>query len=372
MSNNQSTNTRPGADNSGAILESLVPGISKARIGETDTGPETMETVRFVHHFWSDIPNVQLAGYNFGVQHYVLPRMTPIPLRVWPTPVIMPRGRGMVFSSFTSEGAFPSGGVGSKVSQRFQFPNESLQKLLQAYGKDSPNDIGMIELSSLKAETDQQKLESILVYKAIMETTFDDTGLRGVDLPVERLLTWLDDGGVASKLLQRALNIGVTVKGAQDALPLSKQTAPVKGRKLIEDLYASALRVEDRALNKNTGILEQTKGDLIGASKGQKDVKIKLDLRDEFLLSQFPSYSLDTDVERATRANRSVTDAIQESGKEATESMRVLIENQRHTTELLAQAQAQNAELMKALLGAQQQKDAGEAAPAAAIEPPKQ
>lgn len=346
------------ANNSTALIESLLPGYSGERMAEASRTPETMATLRFMVHFWSDLPNSALAGYNFGVHHYILPRATLIPIRPWEIPVILPRVRGMAFTSFTPDGgAFPSGGVGSKVDKKWQYPAVSVQNLLGAYGKDSYNDIGMVELSSLKSESDLEKLEAVLLFKGVMETT-DSDGNRGKDLPVETLLTWLNDGGQAFRLLQKALNSGVTAKAGVPPYELNKKTASERGRQMIKNMLTSCQQMSARALSKNTGILEITKADLIAAGKGQKDVKMRLDGRDEFLLEQFPTYSLDTDVERATRANRSVTDAITETGKESNTVLLQMAEQNAATQKMLAESQAQTAQVMQMLLKAQEEKSA--------------
>lgn len=322
-------------------LESLMAGISSAELQAAARTPESLTSVMFAFHPWCPIPNVTLSGFTFGIQHVVLKRMDLVPLKAWKTPIIQPRASGFTVGSITLGGVFPSGAVGSKVEQQWQFPSESARQLLGSYGRGSVNDIGMVILDSLSADSDLDKLRSLMTFHAVMRTPVDEGGPVAVDLPMEYLPAFLKND--ANKLLQRLVLHGMVVRGEEVRLAKGGQK---RGELMIAGIAESINAATRRATDEGTGILPQTKRQLIGASKGLKDVKVLPDLLDTFLLEQFPSYSLDTDVERATRANRSVTDAIQASGKESALTLRELLDMQRQTLEQLAQANELNRQLM--------------------------
>lgn len=337
------------------LLETLIPGLSNLTLSETGRTAESLDTVRFAFNPWCRILNFSIAGFNFGIQLPWLERMTLIPLRVWKTPVIQPRAGGFAVGAITGAGAFPGGGVGSKVEQRIQFPAESRDNLLHAFGPESPNDIGVTELVSLVADTDQGKLESILLFRAVMETPLEEGGKRGIDLELEYLPKFL--AGDALELLRRAVQEGLKVNGKLATL---RNEAVVKGRVMIANIETAVAHATRRAMDENSGILSLTKKDLIAASKGMKDVKVIPDELDNWLLKQFPSYSLDTDVERATRANRSVTDAIQQTGQDNSLTMREMMAMQQQTLVQLERANETNRLLAERLA----QTQAAPAAPA--------
>ncbi len=328
--------------NATVMLNSLVSGLSAEVLQETGRGTESLDSVLFAFNPWCPIPNIELKGFLFGVQYVVLPRLDLIPLKVWKTPVIQPRVGGFAVGAISSGGAFPSGAVGSKVDQRLQFPSESARNLLGAYGSDSPNNIGFTVFRSLGADTDAGKLESILLFRAVMKTPLEDGAQPGVDQLLEELPKFL--AGDAVTLLRRAVDKGVVIDG--EVAKLSR-TAARKGEVMIEDIRLSVANAAKRALDENSGILPLTKKSILAAEKGLQDNKVMPDELDNWLLRQFPSFSLDTAVERASRANRSITDAILAKGGDDQSVLRELLIMQQQTLEQLARSNAITERLMK-------------------------
>jgi len=85
----------------------------------------------------------------------------------------------------------------------------------------------------------------------------------------------------------------------------------------------------------------------VAASKGINDSKALPDKLDQWLLGQFPSFSLDTDVERAARANAGVADAIRASGVQNAQSTSQLIEMFQETLKQLSEQTAINRQLLE-------------------------
>lgn len=331
--------------NTSQILKSIASDLTSEVLIETGRTAESIDTVLFGFNPWCPIPNIELKGFLFGVQYVVLERMCLIPLKTWKTPDIQPRLGGFAVGAITSGGAFPSGAVGSRVTQKLQFPSQSAKNLLTVYGKDSSTNIGFTVFRSLGGDTDLLKLESLILFRSVMETRLEKDGPRGIDMTLEALPRFL--AGEAPKLLKEVIVNGFDING--DMFKLSKGCQH-KGELMIEDIVNSVAAATRRALDENSGILPHTKQDLIAAAKGLRDVKVSEDRLDSWLLTQFPSYSLDTDVERATRANRSVTDAIRESGQDNALTLRELLDMQRQTMDHLHESQEANKLLVARLL----------------------
>jgi hypothetical protein len=157
--------------------------------------------------------------------------------------------------------------------------------------------------------------------------------------------------GEAQQLLIQVLKDGFDVGKAGEPKVLKfaqPARARQRGLRMIESIASAVNSATFRAKDENTGILPKTKADLIAAGKGMRDVKVLADHLDNFLLEQFPSYSLDTDVERATRANASVTNAIREKASDDNLTMRELLDLQRQTLAQLSQANETNARMLAA------------------------
>lgn len=323
-----------------ALLESLRPGLSSASLGRATRPVESLDSVLFAFNPWLPFVNFSLKGFGGGIQIPVLNRLELIPLRVWKQPDIQVRPGGFTVGSINTSGAFPSGSVGSKVTQRFQFPSESAKNLLAMYGSESTSNIGMIVFRFLGGETDKEKLESILLFRAVMETPFDGQR-RGCDLLLEELPKFLIEK--APGLLKDACRIGVALSDKEFA-GLSPNAHEL-GETMIEDIQSSIAAATARATAETTGILSVSKREIIQASRGQKDVKLIADDLDNWLLEQFPSFRMDNDIERSMRATQGIADAINKSGQNQEMTMTQLIELNRLTLEQLANANALNQKL---------------------------
>jgi len=276
------------------LLESIDPALTSRALADTAKTAESIDTVRFMFHPWVSLPNISNMGPKYGVNHTVLKRLNLIPITTWKVPVFLPKASGWAPGSFgtvsggmgaTHERPFgefyPSGSVGPKISSRLQFPSESVANLLVAYGIDGLHDIGMVQLESLVAQSDKDKVESILLFKSVMDPA---QSVLLEDLP-EYLRT------KAVELLAAACQNGVRLAGR--TIPMSP-LAPEKGDAMLVELRKSVQTGIDQAEK----ILSATKSDLTDAKIGVKDVKRKLDDLDKWLLAQLPSYSMDSELER--------------------------------------------------------------------------
>jgi hypothetical protein len=330
------------------LLDSIMTGLTGRSLAIAAKTEESIETVRFMFHPWTPLPNISLQGRKYGVQHNVLQRMELIPLSTWKLPVILPRQGGFAFGGTTGGpfGAFPTGSVGSRVEHRLQFPIESVLNLILAYGSEGPNNIGMVELGSLKGDTDRVKAENILLFKAIMDPA--------QDVILEKMPEYLSE--TAPQLAEAACENGVKLMGR--VIPMSP-LAPEKSTVLLREINASITA----ATVAGKRILANTKSDLADAKIGQADVKRKLDDLDKWLLGQFPSFSMDSDVERAAQATAGVVDAIQK-GNISGASMEQLVAMQQRTLEELAKSNKMNRQLAERLLAVPPPAPAGSGASA--------
>jgi len=348
-----------GSNTAASILSLINPALTSERLADAAKTTESIDTVQFAFHPWADIPNISLQGFGKGIQHPILRRLSAIPLMTWKTPNIIPRAGGFTVGSITSGGAFPSGSVGSKNEPRLQFPSESAANFLIAWGNDGLCDIGGRILHSLTAHTDRDKLESLAVFRAVMETGPH----AGADLVLEQLPEFLEEGGRAYELLRAAVRTGVNFGTEQQPNIVPMGTIGVgKGQKMIREISGSIVA----ATLAGNRILDATKSDLADAKIGVKDVKRKLDLLDKWLLKQFPSFSLDSEVERAAQATAPLGDAIRTANENQAITIEQLMEMQARTLAQLTAANETNARLVEKLITMQTGQTGGqqEATPA--------
>lgn len=301
-------------------IASHLGGLSASHLEEQLATSESVRTVRFLFHVWGPRPinNRSGAGNRFGARHSSFPRMSLIPVWAWTVPVILPRSTPFVLGQPFATGASAGAAVGSRFEERLQLASQSVEMLLGAYGKHS-----LVELTSLAAEADEAKLESLLLFEAVMNTPMGKDGPAGSDLLLEDLLAapqlkapksgFLDDD--AKEMLLRALTDGVPFKGQVEKFS-NRGRAKLRGEQMIEDVKRSVVAAHRLALNEQGGILVETKKQLIGAAARMPDNKAQMDGQDIWLSQQYPSFSFDTTVELASRAGRETADAIRESSSE--------------------------------------------------------
>ncbi len=319
MSTTQTREPQFSSTSAEAILSQLDSSLVGDVIRQSESRPEHIETAKFAFHPWVDrILNCDLRGFRFGIRHFWLLPRTLIALRTWPIGIIQPRHRrgefavgGFTGASLQSiDGAFPGRNTGAKTVQELQYPSASATMLLNAYGKESTSGIGMVILDSLTAVSPEEKVEAKILFKAVMETPIERDAPEGAGIILEALPKFL--AGDAHRLLERAIGHGVNISGDPDNPQIVKLTkrASAKGEKMIGEIEGSV----GQATAAGLVILSQTKEDLIKARAGQKDVKMVTDKRDNLLLAQFPSFRLDTDVDRAVSATAPLVDALNSRG----------------------------------------------------------
>lgn len=278
---------------------------------------ESVNTLKFGWHAWDKLNNRATHGvrYGMGGQYAELLRMELIFLPTLEVPKLRPKNNGFAVGKVTPFGVTAAAAVGSDVETKLQYPSQTAAMLLKAYG-----DKGLIILESLTAEADADKEESILLYEAVMKTVPEGQEMTGVEVIMEDLPAWLRDE--APKLLSHALKNGVTYDNVEYKL---KPSARAKGLKMIAELQAGIATSNKAAIT----VLKKTKKELGAANKGINDSKALPDPQDEFLLYHQRSFKLDTEVERAARANESVTSAIRESSSDNTALLQQMVENNR-------------------------------------------
>lgn len=305
-------------------------GVSVPDLNDTIRQVESIQSARFAFHPWCPIPNFGSDGFRFNVQYAVLDRLVPIFLPAFPYPKIIARSAGMfALIGATLTEAVPSTGSQSKVETLLQMPSVSIAELRMAYG-----DKGMVELASLLAHDPQELAKSLILFEAVMgvaqSADASDSKRRPPDLVLEDFPMWLETDA------PRALRAGlrkVVVRGNE--YKLTSAQIP-KGEQLIEEIKNSIALAESAALNPSDGILPRTKELLnITANNGQGG-KTHLDRLDNFLLEQYPSFRMDTDVERAQKAMQSALEAGHHGDDEFKTGIMAILQQQQKTLDLLA------------------------------------
>lgn len=318
---------------------------------ETVRQVESVKSVKFAFHPWLPIPNFGSDGFRFNIPYAVLERLQLIPLAVFPYPRFTPRAGQFALSMATLTEAVPAMGSQSKVETLMQMPSVSMRDLYTAYSK-----VGMVELQSLAAHDEAQLSESFILFHAVMGFARTDehgnelqqdleAGRRSIhytledllkpspdlmDARVSRSLSWLENG--APRALRASLK-GVKIKGQIYTIAQSQIS---KGEKLIEEIKTSVYRAHQAALNPSDGILPRTKELLnITANKGQGG-KTHLDNQDSWLLSEYPSFRMDTDVERAQKAMQGAIEAGNQSSDDFKTGVLAMMQQQQ---EMMAQQQ---------------------------------
>jgi hypothetical protein len=147
-------------------------------------------------------------------------------------------------------------------------------------------------------------------------------GYRPPGLVLEDYPHWLDH--VAPRLVQ--------------VLHSEKQLLePDRAMQLLSEIRQSVSLAEEAALSPSVGILPKTKEGLnITANRGTGG-KTHLDALDEWLLKQYPSFEMDTDVERARAAMQNAIESSGQGNQEVLSTMVQMIKQQQTTLDLLTQ-----------------------------------
>lgn len=316
--------------------------LTTQAIEEALVSAGNLARTKFMFNPWVDIPNSGIGGNRGGLKPYaVLPRMTLIPLYAWQVAKIKNRTSGNI----SGEQVIGKVRVGTITVQANQLADESEAFISKAYGK-----LPIVALNSLTADDDITRREAFMLFEAAMrvrrsdltqeqiallsEEEFDEfPNIRGVDVLMEDLPDFLKLG--APIALRFAVRHGMVVPDhlRTPLLPEDfyhfRPEAGTKGMAMLRDMGIGASRAVDLAVGP-AGVLEISRSEISAAGMGQRDKKNQTDPLDKALLAQFPTFSMDTPIERAQRANEPLIRAIQESKNTAPqqdpELVRLLIE----------------------------------------------
>ena len=295
--------------------DAIIPDLSS-----TIKRVESVNTVRFVFHPWLPINNLGADGFALNVHYLVLDRLKLIPITVFDyTRIINKRSGFSLMSSIVGDiGGIPGRGQ-VELETVMQMPATSIDYLRTAHGAK-----GLVELESLISANPEELHYSYGLYHSIFREAQNDEDLkrghRPPGLVLEDFPRWLDKD--ASRLLFDMQGENVE-----------------KGAKLISEIRKSIDLAFEAALSPSVGILPKTKEGLnITANRGTGG-KTHLDAQDEWLLKQFPSFEMDTDVERARMAMQTAIEAGNAGQQNVTKVM----------VELMAQQQAAMAQQQQTL-----------------------
>ncbi len=338
-------------------------GSGVADLEETLREVETIKAVRFCLHAWMPFPNFGPDGFRFNVHYPELPRLEPIVLPTVTRPEIKgpaPRGgfgllgnigtwRGSDTTSGRGEDDFSPGfggnipaGQGAQVEQVYQRPAESVYNLLTAFGG-----YGLVELKSMASDEGGLEL-SFLLFEAVMGEARSeeelDAGRRPAGLVLEDFPGWLSRGApdafryaAARKKVSRMVRLR---DGRFELREFPFRATPdeeARAEALISAVAASVKQATTRALNPDNGVLPKTRRLMQVGKNGGVEGKHHHDTLDLFLMGQFPSFPMDTDVDRAQTAVREAVVAGGENAAAVAEALR----RQAEVQEMIARNQAE-------------------------------
>jgi hypothetical protein len=281
---------------------------------------ETVNTVKFVFHPWMPINNIGGDTFSFNVHYAVLERLKLIPIPVFDYARIVPIGRGFaIASAVTGEfGAIPSRNQ-VRVETLMQMPSTSVEALRTAYSK-----FGLVELASLESHDVQGARASFTLFANVFREAASeadlDRGFRPPGLTLEGYPAWLDH--YAPRVL-----VALASQVETFDMPRAEQ--------LVAELRESFRLAEEAALSPSTGILPKTKELLNITANGGSGGKTHLDDADNWLLKQYPSFEMDTDVERARAAMQRAIESGNQGQKDLTATMVEMMGQQQQTLDLL-------------------------------------
>jgi hypothetical protein len=301
------------------LRELSEPGSVIPDLSSTIKRVESVNTVKFIFHPWIPIENLGPDGFAFNVHYARLERLKLIPIPVFDYARIINKTSSFsLMSAILGEiGAIPGRGQ-VHIETLMQMPTTSIEALGTAHGRH-----GLIELKSMESHDEGGLRHSFGIFDAVFREAKNpaevEEGYRPPGLLLEQFPRWLDDG--APRLLGG----------------LSKETVET-GLLLISELRQSLRLAEEAALSPSIGILPRTKELLnITANRGTGG-KTHLDAVDEWLLKQYPSFEMDTDVERARHAMQTAIEAGNAGQQVTTQLLAGLMERQQQTLDLLTQA----------------------------------
>lgn len=342
---------------------------------------ERVQAVRFAFHVWKEHPNFGADTFRFNIPYPEIPRLVPISLPVLPAAEIVSTGKAVLMGAVLSGSMIsmpdvsdlgggtvgemqtaqpvPGSRSAANVRQREQPPHESIYALKTAYGK-----YGMVELVSLAAGDKEEAVRSFAVFAAVMGAARNDEeikiGRRPRDLVLEDYPLWLQTG--APDALKHAVDNGADVPVAlynEDGMFTGQETRRFqlgeddakRGERLIIEIMGSVGQAHQAALDPSNGVLPLTRDALNTFRNGGQGGKNRLDELDMWLQKQFPSFPMDTDVERSALA---LQDTVKQgaAGTEAIAGalLAVAQQNQMILEEMAAQRK-QTDEVLAAALG---------------------
>jgi hypothetical protein len=281
---------------------------------------ESIKRALFAFHPWMPHSNFGPDGFRFNIPYPTLERLTPIPLVVFPYPEILPRrGSAFAFLGANAFDAVPSVNSQSRIQTRQQPPAQSMTDLKTAYGK-----YGMVELKTLAAADEAEFANSFILFEAVMSPGRTEAelnaGRRPANLLLEDFPEWLT--GYAASAYKYAVSKGVVIKDNLHKVRPDQNRA----EKLIQEIHAAIMLTHEAALSPSVGILPKTREALnIAANKGQGGKMFK-DNQDLWLEQQFPSFPMDTDVERTGKALQSAMETTAQATNDGNSTIAAVLE----------------------------------------------
>lgn len=291
---------------------------------------EQLTSIRFVFHAWDNLkiltpdgPMVNLDtkridvdndGLGGGIDH--LKRLRLIPITTTTRPIIN-NVLGFAASPTLIGGTDQNGQAGlghglvgggrTNVKEEFSYPSEKIDDLLATFGK-----LGLIAVNNLSANDERSERRAQEIFAVIMSGLSDRTILEDIPEYFSTRNFFLENKrplGIektAEKLLEEAANTGLQIPDKVvmigDGKSVNIGEKPIRltateytiGLKLIEEIQTSLAFAEVAAIGADThSTLPKTRE---GRQTGQKK---SYDALDRWLMAQYPSFAMDTEIEKA-------------------------------------------------------------------------
>jgi hypothetical protein len=258
-------------------------------------------TIRYVHTFLNDILTND-KGLSVGFNHVMIKRLTLTPVKSNTKVKIIESGESKNYNAFgditdVNQRKMIINGEMKTVAANVDFvpvmPDQIIKELVVSYHQN-----GLTELPALKTNVDNRSTEGVarskkiyeLVMSGLKETTLLQDMPKYFGFSVDGFPTRNGDKP-ATEIVSDALDKGtITADEAVIALELIGQLAGNLGHAIF------------LATNPNDGTLTRTRESMSKSKNGQLNEKTNYDNNDLWLMKQFPSFRMDTDVVQMAEA----------------------------------------------------------------------
>lgn len=281
---------------------------------------DMLSEIRYAFHPWQNLSIIGNDGVLFhidpiaidvdddgrggGIAH--LKRMRLLPITTTQTPVINNKDGFSVSNVFVgSAGAGETVNLSSlqhhtktNVRADWSYPAQKLQDMNYTFGK-----YGLIGINAFAAKDQKEVRRHQMLFRLLMSGTDDRTLLEDLPEYFGSISPYLLDKrpanfprGTAAKIIETAAAAG------KDGFEFGDEQIAVSPKE-IEQLQILHDELATSILSAHTAALDAGSGGILAATRDaiQKGEKRGIDKADQWLMSQFPSFPMDTQLEKSNK-----------------------------------------------------------------------